>query len=203
MILGWVRRHLAWDPSIVGAASRVGSGHHRVCCRGFSMGPWQIQRDGGISCDLGLNRPCRRSSPRNDAVDYRGWDRSFCGNRCDALHDSLGMRELNAKMPVVIAVLLTLLAGVACGMTNGLLIGVLRIPPFIVTLGTMTIFLGLAKRLAKGSTVFVDRDRIPDWLSKLSATMPPDWHGWYPNIALGVWIAIGVAILVAILLNYR
>ncbi len=109
---------------------------------------------------------------------------------------------LNEKMPVVIAVLLTLLAGVACGMTNGLLIGVLRIPPFIVTLGTMTIFLGLAKRLAKGSTVFVDRDRIPDWLSKLSATMPPDWHGWYPNIALGVWIAIGVAILVAILLNY-
>jgi len=68
-------------------------------------------------------------------------------------------------------------------------------------LGTMTIFLGIAKRLAQGSTVFVDRDRIPNWLLNLSSTMPPDWSGWSPNIAVGVWLALGVAILVAIFLN--
>ena len=103
------------------------------------------------------------------------------------------------SVPVVIA--MTLLTGAACGLTNGLLIGSLRIPPFIVTLGTMTIFLGLAKQLAKGSTVFVDRKLIPNWLLNLSSTMPPDWHGWFPNIAMGVWLALGVAVVVALLLR--
>lgn len=109
--------------------------------------------------------------------------------------------SLNQGHSVALAVLLTLGVGATCGLTNGLLIGILRIPPFIVTLGTMTIFLGIAKRLAQGSTVFVERDRIPDWLSKLSSTMPPDWIGFFPNIANGVWLAILVAGLVAILLN--
>jgi ribose transport system permease protein len=108
---------------------------------------------------------------------------------------------LNQGFPVVLAVVFTLGVGALCGLTNGLLIGLLRIPPFIVTLGTMTIFLGIAKRLAQGSTVFVDRDRIPNWLLNLSSTMPPDWSGWSPNIAVGVWLALGVAVLVAIFLN--
>ncbi|MDZ4852824.1 MAG: ABC transporter permease [Pirellulaceae bacterium] len=110
--------------------------------------------------------------------------------------------SLKEGLPVAITIALTLSTGVICGLINGLLIGLLRIPPFIVTLGTMTIFLGIAKRLAQGSTVFVDRERIPNWLLDLSATMPPDWRGWSPNIALGVWIALLVAILVSILLNY-
>ncbi|MCA9129409.1 MAG: ABC transporter permease [Planctomycetales bacterium] len=98
------------------------------------------------------------------------------------------------------AVAMTLLAGAACGLTNGLLIGLLRIPPFIVTLGTMTIFLGIGKRIAGGSTVFVPSP--PDWLPSLVATMPPDWFGWIPNIASGVWLAVGIAILVAVVLHY-
>ncbi|MCA9133219.1 MAG: ABC transporter permease [Planctomycetales bacterium] len=109
---------------------------------------------------------------------------------------------LSATYSVYTAVLVTLLAGALCGLSNGLLIALLRIPPFIVTLGTMTIFLGLAKRLAGGSTVFVDRELIPNWLSQLSSTMPPDWHGWIPRIASGVWLALGISILVAIILRY-
>jgi ribose/xylose/arabinose/galactoside ABC-type transport system permease subunit len=57
--------------------------------------------------------------------------------------------SLNQGHSVTLAVLLTLGVGATCGLTNGLLIGILRIPPFIVTLGTMTIFLGIAKRLAQ------------------------------------------------------
>ncbi|WP_145086258.1 ABC transporter permease [Aureliella helgolandensis] len=110
--------------------------------------------------------------------------------------------SLSAERSAAEAVLLTLAAGAACGMINGLLIGLLRIPPFIVTLGTMTIFLGIAKRLAGGSTVFVERRLLPDWLSTLSSTMPPDWQGGFPRIATGVWLAIGIAILVSIVLRY-
>jgi ribose transport system permease protein len=108
---------------------------------------------------------------------------------------------LNQGIGILPAIALTLIVGCVCGLTNGILIGLLRIPPFIVTLGTMTIFLGIAKRIAGGSTVFVERDRIPDWLSKLSSTMPPDWVGVMPNIANGVWLALIVAILVAVFLN--
>ncbi len=109
---------------------------------------------------------------------------------------------LSADYSFTAAVGGALLAGALCGLVNGLLIGLLRIAPFIVTLGTMTIFLGVAKRIAGGSTVFVDRQRMPQWLNDLSSTMPPDWHGWMPRIASGVWLAAGIAVLVAIVLRY-
>lgn len=109
---------------------------------------------------------------------------------------------LSGEYPIYVAVSLTLIAGAACGLVNGLLIGLLRIPPFIVTLGTMTIFLGIAKRLAGGSTVFVERRLMPEWLSNLSSTMPPDWQNGVPRIAGGVYLALGIAAAVAVLLRY-
>lgn len=112
--------------------------------------------------------------------------------------------SMNAGFSIVVSVLLTLAAGSACGLFNGLLIGLLRLPPFIVTLGTMTIFLGLAKQLANattGTTVPVARNLIPPWLLNLTSTMPPDWHGAMPNIAIGVWLALFVAMVVAIVLR--
>lgn len=45
--------------------------------------------------------------------------------------------SMNAGFPVSVSVLLTLLTGSMCGLFNGLLIGLLRLPPFIVTLGTI------------------------------------------------------------------
>jgi ribose transport system permease protein len=108
---------------------------------------------------------------------------------------------INAGMSIWVAVAIALLTGAVCGVANGLLIGLLRIPPFIVTLGTMTVFLGLAKQLAGGSTVFVDRKLIPNWLLNLTSTHPPDWLGWFPNIAIGVWLAVLLAVIVAVLLR--
>ncbi len=110
--------------------------------------------------------------------------------------------SLNNGQAISVAIGLALFVGALCGVSNGLLIGLLRIPPFIVTLGTMTIYLGLAKQLAGGSTVVVDRALIPKWLLNLTSSMPPHWIGWFPNIALGVWLALGVAVLVGGLLQY-
>ncbi len=109
---------------------------------------------------------------------------------------------LSEDYSVTAAVGGALLAGALCGLVNGLLIGLLAIPPFIVTLGTMTIFLGIAKQIAGGSTVFVDRQRMPLWLNDLSSTMPPDWYGGMPRIASGVWLAAVIALVVAIVLRY-
>lgn len=109
---------------------------------------------------------------------------------------------LAANFSVPVALFFALACSAACGLSNGLLIALLRIPPFIVTLGTMTIFLGIAKQLAGGSTVFVDRELIPPWLYNLTSTKSPDMFMGMPRLAIGVWLAFALALAVAILLRY-
>ena len=102
-----------------------------------------------------------------------------------------------------LTVLATLGTGCLCGVLNGLLISSLRIVPFIVTLGTMTIFLGLGKTVANESTIFPPRDQIPSWLMNLCSTRPPDYvYGPLPNISSGVWIALALALFVGAMLRY-
>lgn len=55
--------------------------------------------------------------------------------------------------PVFVPILVGLLAGVVLGAFNGLVITKSKVPPFIVTLGTMTIGRGLALILSKGRPV--------------------------------------------------
>ena len=52
------------------------------------------------------------------------------------------------------AVLAMLVAGGLCGLLNGLIITLGRIPPFIVTLGTMQVFRGVALQLTNGQPIF-------------------------------------------------
>jgi ribose transport system permease protein len=53
-----------------------------------------------------------------------------------------------------VAILGTLAAGAAAGLLNGGIITVTRITPFVVTLGTMSIFSGLALIISNGQTVY-------------------------------------------------
>ena len=55
----------------------------------------------------------------------------------------MGRLAIIYGVPVPIAFLLGLLTGVVCGAINGLLVTKLRLPPFIVTLGTWSIFFAL------------------------------------------------------------
>jgi len=61
--------------------------------------------------------------------------------------------SLHSGMPMVCALLVALLAGGACGLFNGLLITKGKLPPFIVTLGMMSIARGLALILNNGKPV--------------------------------------------------
>ncbi len=61
-----------------------------------------------------------------------------------------GMMSITWSLPSPVAVLGGLAAGAACGLVNGLLITLLRIPPFIATLGTLNLFRGIAYQATSG-----------------------------------------------------
>jgi ribose transport system permease protein len=90
------------------------------------------------------------------------------------------------------AVFLGALAATACGALNGFGVTALRITPFIVTLGTMTILRGAAKGLANEQKIDADTHGLE------ALVTPPD-NGLLPP---GVYIAIVIAVLGAGLLHY-
>ena len=60
---------------------------------------------------------------------------------------------LQGGQPIPVALLLALLVGLACGLANGALISWGSLPPFIVTLGTMSIARGAALLFTEGRPV--------------------------------------------------
>jgi fructose transport system permease protein len=56
-------------------------------------------------------------------------------------------------VPLMIAFPLGLLVGLACGLVNGLIVTMLRLPPFIVTLGTWSIFGALNIYYSRSETI--------------------------------------------------
>jgi ribose/xylose/arabinose/galactoside ABC-type transport system permease subunit len=102
---------------------------------------------------------------------------------------------LRAGSGPLFAALGAVAAGAACGVLNGVLITVLRVVPFIVTLGTMLLVRGAAKGLS-------DERRIEapiTWLNALLRTVR-DGNGLL--LPWGIWLAIVLAIVVAITLQY-
>lgn len=81
---------------------------------------------------------------------------------------------------------------------NGWLISALRVVPFIVTLGTMTLFVGLAKMLANDTTIRPKPGLVPTWLSSLLTT---SGNALYLGVPLGLVLALVFALLLAIILR--
>jgi ribose/xylose/arabinose/galactoside ABC-type transport system permease subunit len=107
------------------------------------------------------------------------------------------LRELKLVMPL--ALLSGIVIGGACGAINGALIAGLRVVPFIVTLGSYTVYRGLATWLASSTTVYVPGETKPWWLSRILAIDPePRWL----LVAPGVWILLALSIFLALTLRY-
>lgn len=58
-----------------------------------------------------------------------------------------------AKLPPSVCILLGLLMGVLCGFINGLLVAKFKLQPFVATMGTMSVFRGLAYVVTGGYPV--------------------------------------------------
>ncbi|SCL24871.1 ABC transporter permease [Micromonospora inyonensis] len=89
-------------------------------------------------------------------------------------------------VPPTLSLVLGLLAGIAAGGLNGLLVTRLKLPPFIVTLGTLSIFTALTLLYSGGNTV--RGSQLSDTLTLTGNTLP----------VLGIKISIGVLIMLAL-----
>ena len=65
----------------------------------------------------------------------------------------MGRLAVLSGVPVPIAFTLGLLVGIACGMLNGFLVARIKLPPFIVTLGTWSIFGALNLWYSQSQTI--------------------------------------------------
>src|SRR6185312_2683991 len=65
----------------------------------------------------------------------------------------MGRTAVVYGVPLIIAFPLGLLVGLVCGTINGLIVTILRLPPFIVTLGTWSIFGALNIYYSRSETI--------------------------------------------------
>lgn len=67
---------------------------------------------------------------------------------------------LQAGVDAVWAILAAILSGALVGAVNGFLVSVFKLPAFIVTLGTMNVFAGLAIYLTYPGAIFIDNQTV-------------------------------------------
>ncbi len=114
-----------------------------------------------------------------------------------ALSGVVGALALRAGWPLWAAIAVGLGTGAACGLYNGLLITVLRLPPFIATLGTLGFFRGVAKWIAGSSPVSPSELHGLD--SFLKPQLPPDME--WMIVAPGVWLMLALSVGVAMMMR--
>lgn len=101
----------------------------------------------------------------------------------------------NNGVPGLLALLLGIAFGTACGFLNGVLVTRLKLPPFIVTLGTLSIFTAIGLLYSGGASV--GRNKMPDILNVMGTRFP---IGPF-NVTLGVLVVIVLAAVVAFALS--
>lgn len=98
--------------------------------------------------------------------------------------------------PPPAAVGLVLAVGLAAGAVNGWAVTRLKLVPFIVTLGTMLAYRGLAEQIADQKKI---QAPAPDWLSTLLD--PPGAESWLV-VCPGVWMVVVLGALLGVVLRY-
>lgn len=111
-----------------------------------------------------------------------------------ALTSVVGATALVKGCSPVTATLLMIAGGAGIGLINGLVIGQLRMLPFIVTLGMMGVARGAAKWIAGSQTVSVPETVV----NRLMALTKPTQLFPLPP---GVWITVALAALTSLLMR--
>jgi ribose/xylose/arabinose/galactoside ABC-type transport system permease subunit len=112
----------------------------------------------------------------------------------------LGGRTLSIPpIPMAWALMGGVLLGGACGLANGGFITRLGVVPFIITLGSLKVYRGLATWLASSTSVYIPLERNPPWFGKILATEPdPHWL----IVAPGVWVLAALSLFLSLVLRY-
>lgn len=101
-----------------------------------------------------------------------------------------GFCAVKAGLPIFVSILITLIVGAFCGMINGILVQKLKIPAFIVTLGTGYIIYGIAQIVSNGSAI----TNLPENVLAVGRSK-------FLGLTSTVWIMILVALICYFILH--
>ena len=111
----------------------------------------------------------------------------------------MGRMAADWGVPIPIAFAAGLATGLVCGFINGLLVTLLRLPPFIVTLGTWSIYGALVTLVSQAATIRSQAlDATGPFLKFLGTRLP---IGGGAFLMLGSILMLLVAVLVWYILN--
>ncbi len=118
------------------------------------------------------------------------------------------------NVPVLAALAAGVLLGGCCGLFNGGLISGLGVVPFIITLGSLKVFRGLAKWLSVSTPVYIPGEAKGWWFRKVMEVEhpPPAWASGLSGrlgevvrdltmLAPSVWLLLGLSVVVALMLR--
>jgi ribose transport system permease protein len=118
-------------------------------------------------------------------------------------HASVPAADPEFGSVMAFALLAMILTGCSCGLANGLLISATKVVPFIVTLGTMTIFLGIGQIIASESTVYAPKENLPEWMNLCyTGSVAENYLIDGLKIPSSVIIAVVLAVGVGLLMRY-
>jgi len=112
-----------------------------------------------------------------------------------ALSSVVAAMTSRAGWPLPAVVAASCLTGTCCGLYNGTLVSLLRLPAFIVTLGTLGFFRGLSKWLADSRVITAPT------LGLDSFVQPTPTASWM-LVAPAVWLAAAIAVATRLLLQH-
>jgi ribose transport system permease protein len=113
-----------------------------------------------------------------------------------ALSGTIAVMAAIAGVPIWISILIGVLVGVVCGFLNGLMITILRLPPFIATLGMMFLARGVALTITNAAAY-----PAPEGFGELGNGSILGTGPKFPGIPYPVLIMIGVALLLHFILS--
>ena len=105
----------------------------------------------------------------------------------------MGWTHETYNLPLGLGILVALLVGGLCGLTNGLLITRAKLPPFIATLTMMSVARGLANIITDGRQIV----GFPEWFDQLATVR----HFGFLSATVGLFLVLVVASWV--FLRYR
>jgi rhamnose transport system permease protein len=123
----------------------------------------------------------------------RGIDLSVAANLALAGMLAALFNRAYPEAGVAPAIAIAVIAGAAAGAVNGLLVWKLKLPPIVVTLGTMSIYRGVIFPLSQGA-----------WVNEneMSRGFIAFTRGQFAGLSMLAWIAIAIALVFLVAMRY-